>query len=176
VLSEQHFLKETCTVSAPEGYLADIAARTTRLRLRTIRSLAGIQSSDPGGRVADHAHVLSNGRAELGLARSNNLHTLEGFGINPAESRQWNGRSTSSSRRSRAIRSSTGAIWSVPPRSVTAGRPAAPSSDLRVGDELGNASQCRERGIGVMTGNSILGWEYAGRCIPLPTRGKGMPR
>src|SRR5262249_31565393 len=90
-LSEQHFLKETCTVSSPEVYLADIAARTTRLRLRTTSTV--LLAFNHPIRVAERLttlDVLSGGRAELGTARSNNLHTLEGFGVNPAESRaQW---------------------------------------------------------------------------------------
>jgi alkanesulfonate monooxygenase SsuD/methylene tetrahydromethanopterin reductase-like flavin-dependent oxidoreductase (luciferase family) len=168
-LSEQHFLKETCTVSAPEVYLADIAARTTRLRLRTTSAV--LLAFNHPIRVAERLttlDVLSNGRAELGTARSNNLHTLEGFGINPAESRaQWNeSLDIILKALTRDPFEHKGRFWSVPPRSLTPQAVQRPHPPIFVSATSSETHRnAGERGIGVMTGNSILGWEYAEQCI-----------
>jgi alkanesulfonate monooxygenase SsuD/methylene tetrahydromethanopterin reductase-like flavin-dependent oxidoreductase (luciferase family) len=168
-LSEQHFLKETCTVSAPEVYLADIAARTTRLRLRTTSAV--LLAFNHPIRVAERLttlDVLSNGRAELGTARSNNLHKLEGFGIDPAESRaQWNeSLDIILKAMTRDPFEHQGRFWTVPPRSLTPQAIQRPHPPILVSATSSETHRnAGERGIGVMTGNSILGWDYAERCI-----------
>jgi len=168
-LSEQHFLKDTCTVSSPEVYLADIAARTTKLRLRTTSTV--LLTFNHPIRVAERLttlDVLSNGRAELGTARSNNLHTLQGFGVDPAESRaQWN---ESIDIIIKALTHDPfehkGRFWTVPPRTLTPKPIQQPHPPIFVSATSSETHQnAGERGIGVMTGNSILGWDYAERCI-----------
>jgi alkanesulfonate monooxygenase SsuD/methylene tetrahydromethanopterin reductase-like flavin-dependent oxidoreductase (luciferase family) len=168
-LSEQHFLKETCTVSSPEVFLTDVAARTSRLRLRTASTV--LLSFNHPIRVAERLNtldVLSNGRAELGTARSNNLQTLDGFGVPAAESRaQWN---ESIDIILSALTTDPfeykGKFWTGPPRTLTPKaiqRPHPPICVSATSFETHKAAG--ERGIGVMTGNSILGWEYAEKCI-----------
>ena len=168
-LSEQHFLKDTCTVSCPEVYLADIAARTSRLRLRTTSTV--LLTFNHPIRVAERLttlDILSNGRAELGTARSNNLHTLEGFGVNPAESRaQWNeSLDIIIKALTRDPFEHKGQLWTIPPRSLTPAAVQKPHPPIFVSATSSETHQSAgERGIGVMTGNSILGWDYAERCI-----------
>jgi alkanesulfonate monooxygenase SsuD/methylene tetrahydromethanopterin reductase-like flavin-dependent oxidoreductase (luciferase family) len=179
-LSEQHFLKDTCTVSSPEVYLADVAARTTRLRLRTTSAV--LLTFNHPIRVAERLttlDVLSNGRAELGTARSNNLHTLEGFGVDPADSRaQWN---ESIDIIVKALTQDPfehkGKFWSVPPRTLVPQAIQKPHPPIFVSATSSETHfNAGERGIGVMTGNSILGWDYAERCIESYKKGNAKVR
>jgi alkanesulfonate monooxygenase SsuD/methylene tetrahydromethanopterin reductase-like flavin-dependent oxidoreductase (luciferase family) len=90
-LSEQRFLKDICTVSAPETFLAMVAARTERIRLRVTSAV--LLSFNHPIRIAERLttlDVLSHGRTELGTARSNNRNTLQAFGVDPSNTRaQW---------------------------------------------------------------------------------------
>jgi alkanesulfonate monooxygenase SsuD/methylene tetrahydromethanopterin reductase-like flavin-dependent oxidoreductase (luciferase family) len=168
-LSEQHFLKDTCTVSSPEVFLALVATRTERIRLRTTSAV--LLAFNHPVRIAERLttlDVLSNGRAELGTARSNNLHTLEGFGVSPAETRaQW----TESfdvilAALTRDPFEHRGRFWNIPPRTLTPRAIQTPHPPIFVSATSQETHRnAGERGIGVMTGNSILGWEYAERCI-----------
>jgi alkanesulfonate monooxygenase SsuD/methylene tetrahydromethanopterin reductase-like flavin-dependent oxidoreductase (luciferase family) len=168
-LSEQHFLKETCTVSSPEVFLADVAARTDRIRLR-ITSAVLLSFNHPI-RVAERLNtldILSNGRAELGTARSNNLQTLEGFGVSPTESRaQWNESiDIILASLTRDPFEFKGKFWTVPPRTLSPVSVQKPHPPIFVSaTSLETHRNAGERGLGVMTGNSILGWEYAEKCI-----------
>lgn len=168
-LSEQHFLKDTCTVSSPEVYLALIAGQAERIRLR-ITSAVLLAFNHPI-RVAERLttlDVLSNGRAELGTARSNNLQTLEGFGVPPTQTRaQWN---ESMDIILAALTQDpfqySGKIWNIPPRTLTPRALQRPHPPLFVSaTSFETHRNAGERGIGVMTGNTILGWEYAERCL-----------
>lgn len=84
-IGEHHFTRYI--VSAPELMLAAIAARTTTLRLSTGVTL--LPHRDPV-RVAEELatlDVLSNGRAELIVARGVSPQTDEAFGIQPSDLR-----------------------------------------------------------------------------------------
>jgi alkanesulfonate monooxygenase SsuD/methylene tetrahydromethanopterin reductase-like flavin-dependent oxidoreductase (luciferase family) len=168
-LSEQHFLKKTCTVSSPEVFLAAVAAQTERIRLRVTSAV--LLSFNHPIRVAERLNtldVLSNGRAELGTARSNNLQTLEGFGVPPAESRaQWNESiDIILAALTRDPFEFQGKFWTVPPRALTPPSIQRPHPPIFVSATSAETHRnAGERGIGVMTGNSILGWEYAENCI-----------
>jgi alkanesulfonate monooxygenase SsuD/methylene tetrahydromethanopterin reductase-like flavin-dependent oxidoreductase (luciferase family) len=168
-LSEQHFLKDVTTVSAPEVFLAMVAARTERLRLRTTSAV--LLAFNHPIRVAEHLttlDVLSNGRAELGTARSNNLHTLEGFGVSPTESRaQWNESiDVVLAALTHDPFEHKGKLWSIPPRSLTPEAIQKPHPPILVSaTSFETHLNAGRRGIGVMTGNSILGWDYAQDCI-----------
>ena len=91
--SEQHFIvtPDLVSVSSPEVFLTYVAARTSRIRLRTASTVL-LEFNHPV-RVAERLatlDVLSGGRAELGTARSNNVNTLEAFGVDPTTTRaQW---------------------------------------------------------------------------------------
>src|SRR5688572_18815101 len=89
-LNEQHFLRDI-GVSASDVVFAFVAARTSRIRLRFMSVL--LLTFNHPVRVAERLamlDVLSEGRAEMSTARSNNLHTLEAFGVQPNETRaQW---------------------------------------------------------------------------------------
>src|SRR6059036_331276 len=86
---EHHFLNEFSHSSAPEVFLAVVAARTKRLRIGHGVTLLPYPFNHPI-RVAERAaalDIVSNGRLDLGTGRSITEQELGGFGIDPADSR-----------------------------------------------------------------------------------------
>ena len=87
---EHHFLQEYSHCSNPEVLYGAIAARTERIRLGYGVRLMPKPYNHPV-RTAESVAVLdliSGGRVDLGTGRSATRAELEGFGIDPAESRQ----------------------------------------------------------------------------------------
>ncbi len=87
---EHHFLEEYSHCSNPEVLYGAIAARTERIRLGYGVRLMPKPYNHPV-RTAESVAVLdliSGGRVDLGTGRSATRAELEGFGIDPAESRQ----------------------------------------------------------------------------------------
>lgn len=86
---EHHFLQEYSHCSNPEVLYGAIAAQTERIRLGYGVRLAPKPYNHPV-RSAESAAVLdiiSNGRVEFGTGRSATRTELEGFGIDPGETR-----------------------------------------------------------------------------------------
>ncbi len=86
---EHHFLQEYSHCSNPEVLYGAIAARTENIRLGYGVRLAPKPYNHPV-RSAESAAVLdliSNGRVEFGTGRSSTRIELEGFGVDPAETR-----------------------------------------------------------------------------------------
>jgi alkanesulfonate monooxygenase SsuD/methylene tetrahydromethanopterin reductase-like flavin-dependent oxidoreductase (luciferase family) len=86
---EHHFLQEYSHCSNPEVLYGAIAARTERIRLGYGVRLMPKPYNHPV-RTAESAAVLdliSGGRVDLGTGRSATRAELEGFGIEPAETR-----------------------------------------------------------------------------------------
>ena len=87
---EHHFLQEYSHCSNPEVLYGAIAARTDRIRLGYGVRLMPKPYNHPV-RTAESVAVLdllTKGRVDLGAGRSATRAELEGFGIDPAESRQ----------------------------------------------------------------------------------------
>ena len=87
---EHHFLQEYSHCSNPEVLYGAIAARTERIRLGYGVRLMPRPYNHPV-RTAESVAVLdllSGGRVDLGTGRSATRAELEGFGIDPAESRR----------------------------------------------------------------------------------------
>jgi alkanesulfonate monooxygenase SsuD/methylene tetrahydromethanopterin reductase-like flavin-dependent oxidoreductase (luciferase family) len=86
---EHHFLEEYSHSSAPEVFLAYLAARTSTIRLGHGVRLLPFPYNHPF-KVAEQAgalDLLCDGRLELGTGRSATRLEIEGFGINPADTR-----------------------------------------------------------------------------------------
>jgi len=86
---EHHFLEEFSHCSNPEVLYGAVAARTTRLRLGYGVRLCPAPYNHPV-RSAESAAVLdllSDGRVEFGTGRSATRPELEGFGIDPNDTR-----------------------------------------------------------------------------------------
>jgi alkanesulfonate monooxygenase SsuD/methylene tetrahydromethanopterin reductase-like flavin-dependent oxidoreductase (luciferase family) len=180
-LSEQHFgyspnwppervgPVSRATVSAPEVFLTYVAARTSRIRLRTTSTVL-LRFNHPV-RVAERLNtldVLSGGRAELGTARSNNVATMEAFGVDPTETRaQW----TESlelivKALARDPFSHEGQFWTMGERTLTPASVQEPYPPIYVsasGPETHGIAG--EVGIGAMTGASVLGWPHVEKCV-----------
>ena len=167
---EQHFaIEDAATSSAPEILHAALARVTERIRFRPM-STNLIKYNHPI-RIAEQVaalDILSGGRAELGGARSNNPFTLEAFGVDPRETRAqrdealtilgkaWSGE----------MIEHHGAIYDIPPRRIAPQplqRPTPPVHISATG--VDSHAGAARMGIGVMTGNSILGWDYAQSCF-----------
>ncbi|GLZ33698.1 luciferase [Lentzea sp. NBRC 105346] len=84
-IGEHHFTRYV--VSAPELLLASIAARTERLRLSTGVTLLAHHDPVLVAESLATLDVLSNGRAELIVARGVDQQTHAAFGVNPQELR-----------------------------------------------------------------------------------------
>jgi alkanesulfonate monooxygenase SsuD/methylene tetrahydromethanopterin reductase-like flavin-dependent oxidoreductase (luciferase family) len=119
---EHHFLEEYSHCSNPEVLYGAIAAKTERIRIGYgVRLLP--QPYNHPIRTAESVAVLdliSNGRVEFGTGRSSTRAELEGFGVDPYETRaQWRealdhivGAWTND------VHSFDGEYWQMPPRRV----------------------------------------------------------
>lgn len=88
--TEHHFLKELSISTAPEVLFGHIAARTENIKLGHGVRLLPHPYNNPI-RAAEQAamvDILSKGRLLFGVGRSATRVELEGFGINPHETRQ----------------------------------------------------------------------------------------
>jgi alkanesulfonate monooxygenase SsuD/methylene tetrahydromethanopterin reductase-like flavin-dependent oxidoreductase (luciferase family) len=86
---EHHFLSEFSHCSAPEALYGAVAAKTTTMRIGHGVRLLPFPYNHPV-RVAEMAAVLdivSDGRLEFGTGRSSTREELEGFGIDPQDTR-----------------------------------------------------------------------------------------
>jgi alkanesulfonate monooxygenase SsuD/methylene tetrahydromethanopterin reductase-like flavin-dependent oxidoreductase (luciferase family) len=167
--SEQHFSPPRFTVSAPEVLYAAVAARTTRIKLRTMASvlLAWNHPLLVGERLAT-LDIVSNGRAEICTARSNNLYTLETFGVAPGDTAaQWaDGFEVLAKALTSEWVSHDGPVWSFPPREivprcVTQPHPAVSLAASSVSSHV----KAGERGIGAITFENYFGFDYLQECI-----------
>jgi alkanesulfonate monooxygenase SsuD/methylene tetrahydromethanopterin reductase-like flavin-dependent oxidoreductase (luciferase family) len=168
-VGEQHFGKYTATVSSPEVFNGHVLARTERLRIRPM-SVNMLPFNHPI-RIAEQTatlDVLSNGRAELGGARSNNLWTLQAFGIDPTQTREY--RDEILEIVALALTSDPfeyhGRHFDIPERRIAPRPIQQPCPPIHLSATgVASHSDAARRGVGVMTGNTILGWEYAQSCI-----------
>jgi alkanesulfonate monooxygenase SsuD/methylene tetrahydromethanopterin reductase-like flavin-dependent oxidoreductase (luciferase family) len=174
-VGEQHFGgievegHELATSSTPEVTHGFIAARTSQIRLRPM-SVNLIPFNHPV-RIAEQLaaiDVLSNGRAELGGARSNNPWTLEAFGIKAENTRTYRNETLKvivtalSSERFEFH----GEHYDIPERRLVpqpVQRPHPPITISATGPQ--SHVEAGKMGIGVMTGNTSAGWEYAKECV-----------
>ena len=162
-LSEQHFLPDVATTPSPEGIMAVVAARTERIRLRFMSAVISINHPIRIVERLNTLDVMANGRAELGLARSNNPNTLSAFGVDPrvTRARLNEGLDVIFGALTGGVFSGDGDLWSIPPRPVVpepVQRPHPPVY-LSATSEETHALAARI-GIGCMSGNTVLGWDY----------------
>ncbi|MGM4907206.1 LLM class flavin-dependent oxidoreductase [Tardiphaga sp. 866_E4_N2_1] len=173
--SEQHFANGEAITTAPEILLAYVAARTSRIRLR-IASVNFLPFNHPI-RVAEQMgtlNILSNGRAELGGARSNNPYTLDGFGVNPALTREY--RDEHLNIFGQIMK--TGAIeyqsdlYKIPKRRVSPVEASHRPIPVHLSaTSIDSHEEAGAMGVGVMSGLSILGWDYVQTCIDAYNKG-----
>lgn len=163
--ADKHHAQKSGTVSAPETFLPYVAARTSRIRLRPT-SVVLLPFNNPA-RVAEWIStldVLTDGRAELGTARSNNFSTIQAFGVDPANTKAIWQESLEV-----VVKAFTedpftheGTWWSFPhPRTLTPKPVQQPHPPIFVSaSSISTHRGAGEIGIGAMTGGSIVGWQY----------------
>ncbi|MDH3593885.1 MAG: LLM class flavin-dependent oxidoreductase [Rhodospirillales bacterium] len=86
-LAEHHFLGDYCNAAAPDMLLAAMARETKRIGLGF--GIVPLPIHDPV-RVAERLatlDILSDGRVHWGVGRGVTVTELEGFGVDPADSR-----------------------------------------------------------------------------------------
>jgi alkanesulfonate monooxygenase SsuD/methylene tetrahydromethanopterin reductase-like flavin-dependent oxidoreductase (luciferase family) len=168
-VSEQHFNDSIATIPAPETFLGYLAAKTTRIKLR-FASAVLLEFNHPL-RVAERLatlDVLSNGRAQLGTARSNNPQTLSGFGVDPKTTRK---QATEAMEividaLSKDVVEYSGEIWSFPPRRVMPKPIQQPHPPIFVSaTSLETHENSGRLGVGVMSGFGLAGWDYLETCL-----------
>lgn len=167
--SEQHFANGEAIISAPEILLAYVAARTKRMRLR-IASVNLLPYNHPIRVLEQIAtlDLLSNGRAELGAARSNNPYTLDGFGVDPSLTREYRdehlaiiGKGLTQERLAHDSQ-----LYTIPPRKISPWKPGRRVIPTHLSATSKDSHrEAGEMGVGVMSGLSILGWDYVQDCI-----------
>ena len=177
-VGEQHFGgmiidgHELATSSTPEVMHSFIAARTSRIRLRPM-SVNLIPFNHPV-RIAEQLaaiDVLSDGRAELGGARSNNPWTLEAFGIKAENTRSYRNETLKVivSALSQESFEFHGEYYDIPARRLVprpVQKPHPPIAISATGVE--SHTEAGRMGIAVMMGNTSAGWKSP-RSAPMPT-------
>jgi alkanesulfonate monooxygenase SsuD/methylene tetrahydromethanopterin reductase-like flavin-dependent oxidoreductase (luciferase family) len=170
-LAEVHF-SEVMTMSAPDVVLATIAARTERIRLRFVST--PLLAFNHPIRVAERLATLdnlSNGRFELGTARSNQAHTIQAFGISVDETRAQFVDSLEVVLKALSQESfeHDGPVWKIPERSIyprPVQRPHPPV--FASATSLETHTFAGQQGLGVMSGNSLPGgWDFVQQCHDL---------
>lgn len=165
---EQHFLRGEATNTSPEVLLAAIAATTERIRLRPM-AINFLRFNHPI-RIAEQVATLdaiANGRVELCGARSNNPYTLDTFGIPATET---------ALQRDEAIRilitalsheefEYHGELYDIPPARISPRPVQTPPPVSIASTGVEGHRKAGGMGIGVITGSSIIGWDYAQACI-----------
>jgi alkanesulfonate monooxygenase SsuD/methylene tetrahydromethanopterin reductase-like flavin-dependent oxidoreductase (luciferase family) len=170
-LAEVHF-SDVLTMSSPEVLLGAIAARTKRIRLRTVST--PLLAFNHPIRVAERVATLdlvSHGRMELGTARSNQAHTIEAFGIPVEETRKQYTDSIEVILKALSQESfeHDGPVWQIPERSLLPKPLQSPHPPVFAS---ATSTQTHEfagkQGLGIMSGNSLPGgWDFVQECLDL---------
>lgn len=167
--SEQHFSPPRFTVSAPEVLYAAIARETDNIKLRIMCSVL-LKWNHPilvAERLAT-LDIVSNGRAEIATARSNNLTTLGAFGVDPSETRvQWeDGLAVLIKAMSDEVLEHDGPVWQIPPRQIVPQPLQKPHPAIWVSaSSVDTHRMAGERGIGVLTFENYFGFDYLQTCL-----------
>jgi alkanesulfonate monooxygenase SsuD/methylene tetrahydromethanopterin reductase-like flavin-dependent oxidoreductase (luciferase family) len=167
--SEQHFSPPRFTVSAPEVLYGAIASRTEQIKLRVMASVL-LRWNHPilvAERLAT-LDVVSNGRAEICTARSNNLYTLEAFGVSPSDTAaQWaDGMDVLAKALTQEWLEHDGPVWQIPPRELVPKCVTEPHPPVSLAaSSVSSHAKAGERGIGAICFENYFGFEYLQECI-----------
>jgi alkanesulfonate monooxygenase SsuD/methylene tetrahydromethanopterin reductase-like flavin-dependent oxidoreductase (luciferase family) len=167
--SEQHFSPTRFSVASPEVLYAAVAERTSRITLRNMSAVLVLYNHPilVAERLAT-LDLISDGRAELCTARSNNLKTLETFGV-PTDTTQaqW---SESIEIVLKAFTDEVlehhGQFWDIPPCTVVPKPLQKPHPAVSVAATSTKSHRLAgERGIGVISFDNYFGYGYLDECI-----------
>jgi alkanesulfonate monooxygenase SsuD/methylene tetrahydromethanopterin reductase-like flavin-dependent oxidoreductase (luciferase family) len=167
--SEQHFSPPHFSVAAPEVLYAAVAAHTSEITLRNMSAVL-VAYNHPilvAERMAT-LDIVSHGRAELCTARSNNLHTLEGFGVSPEDTQaQWaESLEILLKAWTQEVVEHDGRFWKVPPRTVVPKPYQDPHPAISVAvTSTGSHQRAGGMGLGIISYDNYLGFDYLQDCI-----------
>lgn len=167
--SEQHFSPPRFTVSAPEVLYAAVARHTKNIKLRIMCAVL-LKWNHPilvAERIGT-LDIVSGGRAELATARSNNLHSLEAFGVDPSQTRaQWEDSMEVLVKAFTEPRlSHDGPVWKIPEREIVPKPLQQPHPPLHVAaSSVQSHINAGERGIGALTFENYFGFDYLQECL-----------
>jgi alkanesulfonate monooxygenase SsuD/methylene tetrahydromethanopterin reductase-like flavin-dependent oxidoreductase (luciferase family) len=167
--SEQHFSAPRFSVSAPEVLYAAIAAQTDRIRLRTMCSVM-LKWNHPvlvAERLAT-LDILSRGRAEVATARSNNLYTLDAFGVKASETaEQWDeSMEVLVKALTDDILEHDGKLWQIPPRPLVPRCVQKPHPAISVAaSSVATHTKAGRLGFGAICFENYFGFDYMQSCI-----------
>ncbi|HEX4520603.1 MAG TPA: LLM class flavin-dependent oxidoreductase [Gaiellaceae bacterium] len=163
--ADKYHAQKSGALSSPESFLPFVAARTERIKLRPT-SVVLLTFNNPL-RVAEWIATLdnlTNGRAELGTARSNNLSTIRAFGVDPKDTKDIWRESLEVIVKAFTEDPFTyeGEWWNFPePRALTPKSIQKPHPPIHVScSSVASHRGAAELGLGAMTGGSIVGWQY----------------
>ena len=167
--SEQHFSPPRFAVAAPEVLYGAVAQHTGDIKLRIMCAvlLAWNHPILVAERMAT-LDIVSRGRAELGTARSNNVYTLDAFGVDPAATReQWaDSMEVIVKAFTHDVLEHDGPVWKIPPREIVPKPVQKPHPPLSVAaSSVQSHVMAGERGIGALCFESYFGFEYLQECI-----------
>jgi len=167
--SEQHFSPPRFAVSAPEVLYAAVARHTERIKLRIMCAVL-LKWNHPilvAERMAT-LDIVSKGRAELATARSNNLTTLEAFGVDPKETKaQWaDSLEVIVKAFTDEMLEHDGPYWKIPPRQIVPHCVQKPHPPISVAaSSVASHVDAGERGIGALCFENYFGFDYLQECI-----------
>ncbi|MGD9735021.1 MAG: LLM class flavin-dependent oxidoreductase [Solirubrobacterales bacterium] len=167
-LAEVHFSPEM-QMSAPEVLLGALAAETERIKLRSVSTV--MLAFNHPVRVAERVAMLdliSNGRIEVGTARSNQAHTIEAFEVSGAETKQQYAEALELmiAAFTEDPFSHDGEFWHVPERSLFPKPMQKPHPPVFVSaTSVDTHAFAGQQGLGIMSGNSLAGgWDFVQEC------------
>lgn len=164
--AEQHFDpgNGTTTIAASEAMQGAVAARTSSIRLIWASAVLSIHHPLRVAETAATLDILSQGRFELGTARSNDLPTLRAFQIDTSTTRQrWQ---ESLELIAHALEhhevEREGEFWQIPATTVSPACVQRPHPPLwYASTSLDGHRVAGSLGLGVISGNSLPGgWDY----------------
>ena len=169
--SEQHLVPSSWTVSSPQAIYGAVAALTKRIKLRTMSIVTLKELGHPilnAERLAT-LDAISQGRVEFGSARSNNAAYQTAFGIDPTRTRQEWLETVEATLRAMQENPFTfqGEIYKIDEPFYVSPRPYSmvPPPVWAAASSAESHRMTGELGIGVMTLESFLGWDYAKDCV-----------
>jgi alkanesulfonate monooxygenase SsuD/methylene tetrahydromethanopterin reductase-like flavin-dependent oxidoreductase (luciferase family) len=167
--SEQHFTMDGYTVSAPEVLFGAVAALTHRIQLRH-QSIVMLKFNHPI-RVAERLATLdciSNGRAAMSAARSNSIHTLEAFEVDPNETREMSAEALDVLLKAFTMDpfEHKGKYWNIPPRSLVPKPVQYPHPPIfYTATSIESCESAGKRGLGLIVNDNWYGWDYTQQMV-----------
>ena len=174
LVSEHHFNPGVATCAALETYLAALAMKTSRIRLRPAVFVLPLSNPIRLAEQVATLDILSNGRIEFGGGRGNYLVEMEAFGISPKETRgRWEEsmRIVSSALADGYIEAD-GQFYKIPRRDLVPKPVQKPHPPIwGAATSLEGSYLAGKQGVGEMHLSNYLGHGFVAKCMAEYRRG-----